>query len=146
MRAAQSFAAESDFSQVQREEVDLHGLYVKEAVSYAQLAILKALVRGEREVHLVVGRGFFSEDGLPRLRPAVAELMHESVVSLASFLHGRRCLGTFRLGLDADRDPTNAGVLVVHLDGQSGMFRRHRAADWTEDNGNIGTAVQGSLA
>jgi DNA-nicking Smr family endonuclease len=65
----------SDVVQARREEVDLHGLFVKEAISYVSRAVLEAFVRGDREVRFIVGRGFFSEDGEPKLRPAVAKLM-----------------------------------------------------------------------
>lgn len=36
-------------------EVDLHGLYVKEAIAYTDRAIEEAKARGDAEVHLIVG-------------------------------------------------------------------------------------------
>ncbi|KAG8213959.1 hypothetical protein J3R82DRAFT_10708 [Butyriboletus roseoflavus] len=36
-------------------EIDLHGLYVKEAISYSEKAIRKARLRGDSEIHLIVG-------------------------------------------------------------------------------------------
>ena len=36
-------------------EVDLHGLYVKEAVEYTDRAIQDAQRRGDGEIHLIVG-------------------------------------------------------------------------------------------
>lgn len=36
-------------------EVDLHGLYVKEAISYTDQNISEALARGDKEVRLIVG-------------------------------------------------------------------------------------------
>ena len=39
-------------------EVDLHGLYVKEAISYAEKAIKKARQRGDSEMCLIVGMRF----------------------------------------------------------------------------------------
>lgn len=37
------------------EEVDLHGLYVKEAITYSERAINDARRRGDAKVHLIVG-------------------------------------------------------------------------------------------
>lgn len=39
-------------------EVDLHGLYVKEAIHYAARGIECGLERGDREVRFIVGRLF----------------------------------------------------------------------------------------
>ena len=36
-------------------EVDLHGLFVKEAIEYTERAIQEAQRRGDAEIHLIVG-------------------------------------------------------------------------------------------
>lgn len=36
-------------------EVDLHGLYVKEAIAFTDRAIQEARSRGDSEIHLIVG-------------------------------------------------------------------------------------------
>jgi DNA-nicking Smr family endonuclease len=36
-------------------EVDLHGLYVKEAITYTDQNIAEARARGDKEIHLIVG-------------------------------------------------------------------------------------------
>lgn len=36
-------------------EVDLHGLYVKEAIAFTELSIRKAIARGDFEISLIVG-------------------------------------------------------------------------------------------
>ena len=36
-------------------EIDLHGLFVKEAIEYTDQAILAAQSRGDSEIHLIVG-------------------------------------------------------------------------------------------
>ena len=41
-------------------EVDLHGLYVKEAITYSERAINDARRRGDAKVHLIVGTPPFS--------------------------------------------------------------------------------------
>ncbi|EJD52517.1 DUF1771-domain-containing protein [Auricularia subglabra TFB-10046 SS5] len=79
-------------------EIDLHGLYVKEAIRYADLSIQDARQRGDPEIRFIVGKGMHSKSGVGKLRPAIEELMqkHQLVPEI---------------------DPRNAGVLVVQLGG-----------------------------
>ncbi|KAF8556379.1 DUF1771-domain-containing protein [Imleria badia] len=80
-------------------EVDLHGLYVKEAIAYSQQAIADAGRRGDSEIRLIVGQGNHSEGGVSRLKPAIQESMQE---------RGHR----------VEVDPRNPGVLLVRLGGR----------------------------
>lgn len=80
-------------------ELDLHGLYVKEAISYTDQAIQEARQRGDSEIRLIVGKGLHSPHGLAKLEPAIKDLMQKH-------------------GLVAELDPQNSGVLIVDLDGQ----------------------------
>ncbi|ETW80409.1 hypothetical protein HETIRDRAFT_242815, partial [Heterobasidion irregulare TC 32-1] len=77
-------------------EVDLHGLFVKEAIAYTDQSIQEARARGDTQLHLIVGKGLHSPHGAAKLKPAIADLMqkHDLVAAL---------------------DPHNAGVLVVQL-------------------------------
>ncbi|KAI6121756.1 hypothetical protein F5141DRAFT_1023190 [Pisolithus sp. B1] len=77
-------------------EVDLHGLYVKEAIMYAEGAIEKAQRRGDLEIRLIVGKGLHSNGHVAKIKPALEELMK-------------------RRSLPADADPNNAGLLIVRL-------------------------------
>ncbi|KAF8263520.1 hypothetical protein EI94DRAFT_1596891 [Lactarius quietus] len=79
-------------------EVDLHGLYVKEAIAYTDESISEARARGDKEVRLIVGKGIHSPNHAAKLKPAIEELMLKH--SLAAAL-----------------DPDNAGVLIVRLGG-----------------------------
>ncbi|KAK0219025.1 hypothetical protein IW262DRAFT_1298121 [Armillaria fumosa] len=79
-------------------EIDLHGLYVKEAIAYTDIALEEAKFRGDSEIRFIVGRGLHSEDGEARLGPAIEKLMCEN-------------------HLVAKFDPSNCGVLIVKLDG-----------------------------
>ncbi|KAJ7084298.1 cytoplasmic protein [Mycena belliarum] len=79
-------------------EIDLHGLYVKEAIEHTDQAIQEAKQRGDSELHLIVGKGLHSPGGAGKLKPAIEEL-HE---------------------LSAELDPHNAGVLVVQIGGRQG--------------------------
>ena len=76
-------------------EVDLHGLYVKEAIAYSQKAVADARRRGDFEIRLIVGtcltsarfepsilsslvgQGNHSEGGVCRLKPAIQEDMQK---------------------------------------------------------------------
>ncbi|KZT26762.1 DUF1771-domain-containing protein [Neolentinus lepideus HHB14362 ss-1] len=84
----------------QPDEIDLHGLYVKEAISYTDRAIQKARGQGNSEIRLIVGKGLHSPHGVAKLEPAIKDLMQKH-------------------GLIAELDPRNSGVLIVDLDGQS---------------------------
>lgn len=79
-------------------EVDLHGLYVKEAITFTDQAIQEARQRGDSEVHLIVGKGLHSRGGIAKLKPAIEELIQKH-------------------SLVAQLDPQNAGVLIVTLNG-----------------------------
>ncbi|KAK0186908.1 hypothetical protein F5146DRAFT_757342 [Armillaria mellea] len=94
-------------------EIDLHGLYVKEAVTYTDTAIQEAKLRGASEIRLIVGKGTHSEGGEAILRPKIKALMH-------------------KYQLVAEFDRSNSGVLVVELNGcpptRHGDRRRKRRA------------------
>jgi hypothetical protein len=71
------------------DEVDLHGLFVKEAITYTEKAIQDARRRGDSEIRLIVGmctsspqfsgslslsgQGTHSTGGVPRLKPAIED-------------------------------------------------------------------------
>ncbi|KAF8844382.1 DUF1771-domain-containing protein [Paxillus ammoniavirescens] len=78
------------------DEVDLHGLFVKEAIVYTEKAIQDARRRGDLEIRLIVGQGTHSTGGVPRLKPAIEDDIRKR-------------------GLHVEVDPRNAGVLIVQL-------------------------------
>ncbi|KAF8752013.1 Small MutS-related domain [Rhizoctonia solani] len=77
------------------DEVDLHGLYVKEALSRLSRYLREAPVAGQTTVRVITGKGIHSE-GEPQLIPAVEESLRSK-------------------GLRHHTDPNNAGVVVVEL-------------------------------
>jgi len=87
-------------------EVDLHGLYVKEAISHTEQAIQAAQRRGDPAIHLIVGKGLHSQGRVAKVKPAIEGLMT-------------------KYQLAARLDPQNDGVLIVQLGGaergESGM-------------------------
>lgn len=79
-------------------EIDLHGLYVKEAIAHTDDAIEQAKRKGDSEIHLIVGKGLHSQGGVAKIKPAIESLMQKHQ-------------------LVAELDPHNAGVLIVYLGG-----------------------------
>nr|GAT57624.1 predicted protein [Mycena chlorophos] len=58
-------------------EVDLHGLYVREAIDRTDRAIEDAKRNGDRELRLIVGKGLHSQGHVAKLKPAIEELMQK---------------------------------------------------------------------
>ncbi|GAA6004049.1 hypothetical protein JCM10207_006532 [Rhodosporidiobolus poonsookiae] len=81
--------------------VDLHGLYVQEAIDYTERAISNARAQGFPELRVIVGKGNHSPSHVAKIKPAITSLMQ-------------------RENLTAHLDPHNGGVLVVQLQGQGG--------------------------
>lgn len=77
-------------------EIDLHGLFVAEAVGFAKEVLRTARLRGVIVVRFIVGKGLHTVDGVAKIRPALEDLFTER-------------------GLDHSLDPRNAGVLIVRL-------------------------------
>lgn len=73
-------------------EIDLHGLYVKEAIEHTDRALQEAKQKGDSELHLIVGactsifsswkprgqlqagKGLHSQGGAAKIKPAIEEL------------------------------------------------------------------------
>lgn len=81
------------------DELDLHGLYVKEAIARTEAAVEAAQNRGDSQIRIIVGKGLHSQGHAAKLKPAIEELM-------------------VKYQLNAHIDPHNAGVLVVQLGGR----------------------------
>ncbi|KAF7376067.1 Cytoplasmic protein [Mycena sanguinolenta] len=101
-------------------EIDLHGLYVKEAIEHTDRALQEAKARGDSEIHLIVGKGLHSPDHIAKIKPAIEELyvLHSLVypyISCSIFLCRMQ-----KHQLFAELDPHNAGVLICKLDGEQG--------------------------
>lgn len=55
--------------------LDLHGLYVKEAIERTEGAVREAQARGDAEIRVIVGKGIHSQGHVAKLKPAVEDLM-----------------------------------------------------------------------
>ncbi|KAJ7878590.1 hypothetical protein B0H13DRAFT_1892571 [Mycena leptocephala] len=60
-----------------RHEVDLHGLFVKEAELKVKEAILASEQQGDPEVRFIVGQGRHSVNGKSKLEPALTSYIQE---------------------------------------------------------------------
>jgi len=77
------------------DEIDLHGLFVAEAIAVVEDAIFSAICRSVLQMRFIVGKGLHSK-GCPKLRPAIERLVEKK-------------------HFDSAYDPHNSGALVVSL-------------------------------
>ncbi|KZP31756.1 DUF1771-domain-containing protein [Athelia psychrophila] len=78
------------------EEIDLHDLYVPEAINRTERAIVQAMQRGDTEIRLIVGQGNHSQYRCAKIKPAIQKLVQ-------------------KYRLVAAPDVNNAGVIIVML-------------------------------
>jgi len=57
--------------------IDLHGLYVKEAIERTEAAIANAQRQGTDELRVIVGKGIHSQGHVAKIKPAVQGLMQK---------------------------------------------------------------------
>ncbi|KAF8325154.1 uncharacterized protein EI90DRAFT_3073118 [Cantharellus anzutake] len=95
------------------DEIDLHGLYVHEAVERTEQAIQRARTEGKDHLNIIVGKGLHSEGHVAKVKPAIEELMRKHHLS-------------------AHLDPHNSGVLIVSLDGSQRRDRSISVGDITD--------------
>ncbi|WVQ74424.1 hypothetical protein IAR50_004025 [Cryptococcus sp. DSM 104548] len=79
--------------------IDLHGLYVKEAIERTEAAINDCQRQRREELRIIVGKGLHSQGGHAKIKPAVESLMQ-------------------KYNLSAYVDQSNTGVLIVDLEGK----------------------------
>lgn len=77
-------------------EIDLHGLYVKEALARLSQFIRDAPQSGETTLRVITGKGLHSDRGEAQIIPAVQEALRTK-------------------GLRHHTDEANSGVIVVEL-------------------------------
>lgn len=78
------------------DEIDLHGLYVKEAEFILQRRIGNDIRTNQSHINVIVGKGLHSANGIAKLKPAVTAMCDEA-------------------GLKHHMDSKNSGVLVIDL-------------------------------
>lgn len=57
--------------------IDLHGLYVKEAIERTEAAIAEGQRSGQGELRVIVGKGIHSQGHVAKIKPAVQDLMQK---------------------------------------------------------------------
>ncbi|RPA86836.1 DUF1771-domain-containing protein [Ascobolus immersus RN42] len=83
------------------DEVDLHGLYVNEAVEIVRERLQAERSRGGKGLWVIVGRGNHSEGGVAKIKPAVEQFCREE-------------------GLDVEVDERNPGRVWIAIGGHHG--------------------------
>lgn len=83
------------------DEIDLHGLYVKEAEWIVQQRITQCLNTNQLHLKVIVGKGLHSANGVAKLKPAIDRLCSES-------------------GLRHFIDNKNTGVLIIDFANSAG--------------------------
>ncbi|KAM0754360.1 DUF1771-domain-containing protein [Meredithblackwellia eburnea MCA 4105] len=101
--------------------IDLHGLYVQESVDFTEKGIQNARRNNLSELRVIVGKGNHSANHVAKIKPAIEDLMRRENIS-------------------ANIDPNNTGVLIVHLNGQTGRGSREILGDM-EKNPDICTIM-----
>jgi DNA-nicking Smr family endonuclease len=96
-RAANITFKENNKNRKEGGKIDLHGLYVAEAVQFSKDQAQIARSRGDEVVRFIVGKGLHSDAGEAKIRPALEDHFNKR-------------------GLNHSLDPRNAGVLIVRLD------------------------------
>lgn len=90
------------------DEIDLHGLYVKEAEAILLRRITQAVNNGEDHLRVIVGKGLHSKNGIAKIKPAVDQMCDD-------------------LHLNHYIDPKNLGVLVIELNQNSHVSKPQQA-------------------
>lgn len=99
--------------------IDLHGLYVKEAIERVDTALDQAKRNDEDELRIIVGKGIHSQGHVAKIKPAVERMM-------------------VKYNLSAHVDPHNTGVLIVDLKGREGQGRSRDAGTVVDELGGKG--------
>ncbi|EDK44235.1 conserved hypothetical protein [Lodderomyces elongisporus NRRL YB-4239] len=81
------------------DEIDLHGLYVKEAEWILKVRLKQAISTNQSHLKVIVGKGLHSQNGIAKLKPAVDQLCDET--RLKHYI-----------------DPKNSGVMIIELNGE----------------------------
>lgn len=99
-RQAAAYVFRENNTDSAEDEIDLHGLYVKEAEYFLQVRIVHFVRTHQSHLKVIVGKGLHSKNGIAKLKPAIDEMCDES-------------------GLRHRIDSHNLGVLIIDLQGKS---------------------------
>lgn len=102
------------------DEIDLHGLYVKEAEWILERRIYYAVKTNQLHLNVIVGKGLHSANGVAKIKPAVDELCDQ-------------------VGLNHYIDKKNSGVLVIDL---KGVNLDRLPSSWAQGTNNVAPPQQ----
>lgn len=102
------------------DEIDLHGLYVKEAEWILERRIYYAVKTNQLHLNVIVGKGLHSANGVAKIKPAVDELCDQ-------------------VGLNHYIDKKNSGVLVIDL---KGVNLDRLPSSWAQGTTNVAPPQQ----
>jgi hypothetical protein len=95
-----SQAADTIFSYLNKnrplDELDLHGLFVKEAMQKFEERVKECRKKRMKRLTVIVGQGNHSVDGIAKIKPAMVDMAQ-------------------RLQMQYEIDPKNPGCIVVYL-------------------------------
>lgn len=80
------------------DDIDLHGLYVREAEYILKVRIKSGIEKHQPKLDCIVGKGKHSANGIAKLKPAIEQLCEDA-------------------GLKSWIDPKNTGVLHIDISG-----------------------------
>lgn len=95
-RQASEYVFRENNTDSAEDEIDLHGLYVKEAEYFLQVRIVQFVKTNQSHLNVIVGKGLHSKHGIAKLKPAIDEMCDEARLS-------------HRI------DKNNTGVLIIDL-------------------------------
>ncbi|KAI8637077.1 hypothetical protein BD408DRAFT_396351 [Parasitella parasitica] len=73
-------------------EIDLHGLFVKEASEKVEEAIKRCQRNGEQDLIIIVGKGLHSPNQIAKLKPAIIELVKKYQITCQPNIPNPGCL------------------------------------------------------
>lgn len=105
-RQAAEYVFRENNADLAEDEIDLHGLYVKEAEWIMQKRLSECIKTHQSHLRVIVGKGLHLENGIAKLKPAIEDLCRES-------------------NLKHHIDPKNTGVMVIDLANSQGLLPSH---------------------
>lgn len=92
-------------------EIDLHGLYVNEAIEKLETCVVCAINNGMEWLDVIVGQGHNSEDG-PKIKPSVKQFAIDNGIHYTLYDNNPGCIRfNFRHHYDDDESSNDDGTM-----------------------------------
>lgn len=119
-RQAAAYVFRENNTDSAQDEIDLHGLYVKEAEYFLQVRIVQFVKTHQNHLNVIVGKGLHSKNGVAKIKPAVDDMCRDA-------------------GLNHHIDSHNSGVLVINL---QNVNLNQLPKSWLDAHGSAGQIAQ----